>query len=74
MTDVDRIDRSEADVLGGPSRVGQLVADAYHAGINEGGLLFWLRTDDDRAASAANHLRAEAGRHVADYAGNAPLR
>ena len=48
-------------------------ADAYHNGINEGGVLFWLRTDDDRAAAAANHLRAEAGKHVADFAGNAPL-
>ncbi|MDX1663304.1 MAG: hypothetical protein R3272_05890 [Candidatus Promineifilaceae bacterium] len=60
------------DILG-ELNVPDGVADAYHAGINEGGVLFWIRTADDRAAAAANHLRAEAGKHVADYAGNAPL-
>lgn len=39
------------------------VAQAYEAGVKEGGLLFWIRTSDDRAAKATNVLRKQA-QHV----------
>ncbi len=47
--------------------VPQDVAEAFRAGINDGGVLLWIRTKDERAPAAANALRAEHGRHVGSY-------
>lgn len=49
------------------------VAAAYRDGINEGGLLLWVRTADDQAPAAANALEMNNGKRVSDYSGNAPL-
>ena len=49
-------------------------AESYRAAVEGGGVLFWIRVEDERAAEAANLLRAENGRQVSDYAGNAPIR
>ncbi len=36
----------------------------YTEGITGGGLLFWIRSDDERAAKAADLLRENHGAHV----------
>ena len=46
---------------------------SFREAIEKGGVLFWIRADEERAPAAAGVLRKENGRHVADYAGNAPL-
>ena len=50
------------------------IAGDYRKTVDDGGVLFWIRVEDERAGAAANILRAENGRQVADYAGNAPIR
>jgi hypothetical protein len=44
--------------------VARETAEAYRAGIEGGGLLFWIRTDDGRAAEAASVLRQHEARHL----------
>ncbi|HSM54962.1 MAG TPA: hypothetical protein VK879_02305 [Candidatus Sulfomarinibacteraceae bacterium] len=43
------------------------VAGAYQTGVNEGGLLFWIRVEDGQAAAAANALRTAGATQVSDY-------
>jgi hypothetical protein len=43
------------------------IARSYTEGIAEGSLLFWIRTDDGRAAKATDLLRKNNGVHVDDY-------
>ena len=47
--------------------VPEQVAGQYRTGIKEGGLLFFLRTDDQRAAQAVMLLRQHNASHVANY-------
>jgi len=47
--------------------VPQDVAEAFRSGVNEGGVLFWIRTEDERAPVASNALKAENGKHVGRY-------
>jgi len=49
--------------------VSRPIADAYAEGILADGLLFWIRTDDERASEAGEILREHNGVHVASYAG-----
>jgi hypothetical protein len=42
-------------------------AEAYREGINAGGVLTWVRVDDERAAAAAGALRGQNGQHVGEY-------
>jgi hypothetical protein len=49
--------------------VSQPIANAYIEAIEDGGLLFWLRTSDDRASEAGEILREHNGLHVTSYAG-----
>jgi hypothetical protein len=42
-------------------------AETYVEGIKTGGLLFWIRTDDERAPDAANILRENNGQKVSSY-------
>lgn len=39
-------------------------AEAYREGINQGGVLIWVRVEDDEAAAAAGALREQNGQHV----------
>lgn len=50
------------------------VAERYRQGINEGGVLLWVRTEDERAPAAASALQKESDVEVNDYSGNAPIR
>lgn len=43
------------------------VAKAYTVGIKDGGLLFWIRTSDERAPETINVLRDHEGAYVADH-------
>lgn len=43
------------------------VAQAYRSGISDGGVLVWIRTEDDQAAAAAGALRGQNGQHVGQY-------
>jgi len=43
------------------------VAEACRAGIETGGVLFWLRTSNDRAMEAANVLSSHKGAYVSSY-------
>ena len=43
------------------------VASAFADGIDQGGVLFWLRVDDTRAGLAAQTLRRHHGKHVGNY-------
>ncbi len=45
------------------------VAEAFQVGVGDGGLLFWIRVPDERAARAVELLRLHHGQHVADYSG-----
>lgn len=49
------------------------LAVTFRESLEEGGVLFWMRTDEEKAPEAASVLRKENGQHVADYAGNEPL-
>lgn len=49
------------------------LAQTFREALEQGSVLFWMRTDEERAPAAANLLREENGQYVADYAGNAPL-
>ncbi|MHB0857598.1 MAG: hypothetical protein ACYC5M_08520 [Anaerolineae bacterium] len=42
------------------------VADAYLAGVKSGGILYWIRSEDDRAGEVANILR-QRGQRVGSY-------
>jgi len=43
------------------------VARAFADGVSQGGVLFWVRVDDERAAGAAQTFRRHHGKHVANY-------
>ena len=43
------------------------VADAFADGVNQGGVLFWLRVEDERAAGVGETLRRYHGKHVGNY-------
>jgi len=45
------------------------VAQAFAGGISRGGLLFWIRTGDERGGIAAQTLRRYHGQYVDDYVG-----
>ena len=49
------------------------LATTFREALAEGGVLFWIRTGEEKAPAAAGVLREENGRHVADYAGKQPL-
>jgi len=49
--------------------VSQPMAHAYVEAMEDGGLLFWLRTSDNRASEGAEILREHNGLHVTSYAG-----
>jgi hypothetical protein len=49
--------------------VSQPIAHAYVEAMEDGGLLFWLRTGDDRASEGAEILREHNGLHVTSHAG-----
>lgn len=44
-------------------------AQAFADGVDEGGLLLWVRTEDERGADAVRILRLHHGKHVGDYVG-----
>lgn len=48
--------------------VSQRIASVYVEAIEDGGLLFWLRTSDDRSSEADEILREYNGLHVTSYA------
>lgn len=43
------------------------VAESFIAGIKGGGILFFIRTSDERASTAANILQFYKGKHVSSY-------
>jgi L-alanine-DL-glutamate epimerase-like enolase superfamily enzyme len=45
-------------------RVPEDLAETYRAGIKGGGVLFWIRADDDRGSEAAEILRSHKAEHV----------
>jgi hypothetical protein len=42
-------------------------AKAYTVGVTDGGLLFWIRTSDERAPEAISVLRDHESAHIASY-------
>lgn len=50
------------------------LAGTFREGVEEGSVLFWIRTEEGQAPAVAGVLRRENGLHVADYAGNEPIR
>jgi hypothetical protein len=45
------------------------IAEAYTEGVMRGGVLFFVRAGDERAAEAANVLHEHKAKHVASYEG-----
>jgi hypothetical protein len=45
------------------------VAQAFAGKVSRGNVLFWIRTDDERAAGAMQALRRHRGEYVDDYVG-----
>ncbi len=50
--------------------VPQDVAEEFRAAIVDGGVLLWVRMEDERASAAANALREANGRQVGEYGGS----
>ena len=49
--------------------VAPAMAAAYTEGLVDGGLLFWIRTSDERASEAAEMMRDRGGSHVGSHGG-----
>jgi len=47
--------------------VSKPTAQAYSAGVQEGGVLLWIRSDDAHASTAVKTLRAQHGMWVTDF-------
>lgn len=43
------------------------LASDFHAGIVDGGVLVWVRVDDEQASAAADVLRDANGQHAGAY-------
>lgn len=50
--------------------VPQDVAEAYQSAIVDGGVLLWVRVEDEQASAAASALREANGRQVGQYGGS----
>ena len=50
------------------------LAGTFREAVETGSVLFWMRTEEAQAPAVAGVLRRENGQHVADYAGNVPIR